>query len=287
MTVVPMLEVRGVGMTFPRMRGVMRVLVRTAIDQEVVALRGVDVNVGSGEVVGLVGPIGAGKTTLLKIVSTLLQPTTGYVIVDGHDPRHDARAVRDRIGLVLADDRALYWRLTGRENLEFFGVMHGLTTRDARARAGVLLDQVGLASRDKLVFGYSSGMRARLSLARALLTQPPLLLLDEPTRALDPVASAAVAEMLRQLAADGVAVFLSSHRLDEIETACDRIVVVTDGAVRFDGAVSELSGGGRFAGAVRELLEMQSASHGGEDESDVVADADVVDEGVVRDRGTW
>jgi ABC-2 type transport system ATP-binding protein len=189
--------------------------------------------------------------------------------------------------LVLADDRALYWRLTGRENLEFFGVMHGLTTRDARARAGVLLDQVGLASRDKLVFGYSSGMRARLSLARALLTQPPLLLLDEPTRALDPVASAAVAEMLRQLAADGVAVFLSSHRLDEIETACDRIVIVTDGAVRFDGAVSELSGGGRFAGAVRELLEMQSASHGGEDESDVVADADVVDEGVVRDRGTW
>ena len=224
------------------------------------ALRGIDLQVGSGQVVGLVGPNGAGKTTLLKIISTLLQPTAGNVLVDGHDPRHDARAVRDRIGLVLADDRALYWRLNGRENLEFFGVMHGLRHREARARAGVLLEQVGLASRDKLVFGYSSGMRARLSLARALLTRPPLLLLDEPTRALDPIASAAVSEMLRESAGDGVAVLLSSHRLDEIESACDRIVVVTDGAVRFDGAVSELAGDGRFAGAVRSLLESHAPS---------------------------
>ena len=273
-----MLEVHGVGMTFPRMRGLMRLVVRTATDHEVVALRDVDVNVATGEVVGLVGPNGAGKTTLLKIVSTLLQPTIGHVLVDGRDPRHDARAVRDRIGLVLADDRALYWRLTGRENLEFFGVMHGLTHREARARAGVLLDQVGLASRDKLVFGYSSGMRARLSLARSLLTHPPLLLLDEPTRALDPVASAAVAEMLRQSAADGVAVFLSSHRLDEIEAACDRIVVLTDGAVRFDGAVSELSEGGRFAGTVRALLETQPVPH--DDSTDAP-------DGVGDERGTW
>jgi ABC-2 type transport system ATP-binding protein len=209
-----MLEVRGVGMLYPRLRGLLRYVVRTATDHEVVALRGVDLQVAGGEVVGLVGPNGAGKTTLLKIISTLLQPTTGRVLVDGYDPSHDARAVRDRIGLVLADDRALYWRLTGRENLEFFGVMHGLTRRDARARAGILLDQVGLASRDKLVFGYSSGMRARLSLARALLARPPLLLLDEPTRALDPIACAAVAGMIRDLADEGIAVLLSSHRLD-------------------------------------------------------------------------
>jgi ABC-2 type transport system ATP-binding protein len=272
-----MLEVHGVAMSYPRLQGLMRLVVRTATDQEVVALRGVTLNVGSGEVVGLVGPNGAGKTTLLKIVSTLLQPTAGHVLVDGRDPRDDARTVRDRIGLVLADDRALYWRLTGRENLEFFGVMHGLTHRDARARAGVLLDQVGLASRDKLVFGYSSGMRARLSLARALLTRPPLLLLDEPTRALDPIASAAVDAMLRASAAEGVAVFLSSHRLDEVENACDRVVVLTDGAVRFDGAVSELSGDGRFAGTVRALLE-----------SDPVPPESEADDGEVgHDRGTW
>jgi ABC-2 type transport system ATP-binding protein len=238
------------------------------------ALAGATLTVERGEIVLLRGPNGAGKTTLLKIVSTLLQPTAGHVLVDGHDPRHDARAVRDRVGLVLADDRALYWRLSGQENLEFFGVMHGLTHRDARARAGALLDQVGLASRDKLVFGYSSGMRARLSLARALLTRPPLLLLDEPTRALDPMASAAVAEMLRVSAADGVAVLLSSHRLDEIETACDRIIVVTDGAVRFDGAVSELSGDGRFASSVRSLLESDAASDdAGDDEIGETPDA--------------
>ena len=250
-----MLEVHGVGMKFPRLKGLLRLVVRTATEHDVVALRDVSLTVDKGQVVGLVGPNGAGKTTLLKIISTLLQPTAGNVVVDGYDPRRNARAVRDRIGLVLADDRALYWRLTGRENLEFFGVMHGLTHREARARTDALLEQVGLASRDKLVFGYSSGMRARLSLARALLTRPPLLLLDEPTRALDPVASAAVGEMLQASAAEGVAVFLSSHRLDEIETVCDRIVVVTEGAVRFDGTVSELAGSGRFAGAVRRLLE--------------------------------
>jgi ABC-2 type transport system ATP-binding protein len=284
-----MLEVRGVGMVYPRLRGLMRYVVRTATDHEVVALRGVDLQVASGEVVGLVGPNGAGKTTLLKIISTLLLPTTGCVLVDGHDPLNDARAVRDRIGLVLADDRALYWRLTGRENLEFFGVMHGLTRRDARARAGVLLDQVGLASRDKLVFGYSSGMRARLSLARALLTRPPLLLLDEPTRALDPIASAAVAGMIRDLAAEGIAVLLSSHRLDEIEQACDRIVVVTDGSVRFDGTVSDLSGGGRFASAVRALLEVQPDLPANEVDGtgDGAADVIVDKGGVGPDRGTW
>jgi ABC-2 type transport system ATP-binding protein len=276
-----MLEVHGVGMVFPRLHGLMRLVARAATDHEVVALRGVDLQVASGEVVGLVGPNGAGKTTLLKIVSTLLQPTTGHVLVDGHDPRHDARAVRDRIGLVLADDRALYWRLTGRENLEFFGVMHGLRRRDARVRAGVLLEQVGLASRDKLVFGYSSGMRARLSLARALLARPPLLLLDEPTRALDPIASAGVAGMIRDMAAEGIAVFLSSHRLDEIEQACDRIVVVTDGSVRFDGAVTDLSGDGRFASAVRSLLEVSpgppadSLDETDVDERDVVGDREV------------
>jgi ABC-2 type transport system ATP-binding protein len=249
-----MLAVDGVGMVFPRQRGLMRVIVRTATDVDVVALRDVSLEVSGGEVVGLVGPNGAGKTTLLKIISTLLEPSSGRVSVDGHDNRRDARAVRDRIGLVLADDRALYWRLTGRENLEFFGVMHGLTRRAAVARANELLEQVGLASRDKLVFGYSTGMRARLSLARALVTEPPLLLLDEPTRALDPVASASVSEMLRDLAREGVAVFLSSHRLDEIESACDRIVVMTEGAIRFDGPVSDLSGEGRFAAAVRALL---------------------------------
>ena len=118
-----------------------------------------------------------------------------------------------------------------------------------------MLHRVGLAHRDRLVFGYSSGMRSRLFDRRApCSTEPPLLVLDEPTRALDPVATADIGNLLRQTAAAGVAVLLSSHRLDEIESVCDRIVAVVDGTVRFDGTVAELAGASTFAHVLQELL---------------------------------
>ncbi len=249
-----MLVVERVSKLYPRPRGLQRLLIRGASSESVYALRNVSVSVAAGEVVGLVGPNGAGKTTLIKIIATLLEPTLGSVHVDGLDVRRQPALVRGRIGLVLADDRSLYWRLSGRENLEFFGVMNGMSTSDARRRAGELLERVGLASRDKLVFGYSSGMRARLSLARALLSRPPLLVLDEPTRALDPLATADVAGLLRDAADGGVAVLLSSHRLDEIENVCDRIAVVVRGAVRYDGTAADLAGHDRFADALHALL---------------------------------
>jgi ABC-2 type transport system ATP-binding protein len=192
------------------------------------------------EVVGLVGPNGAGKTTLIKIVGTLLEPSTGRASVSGFDVVKHARKVRERIGVVLADERGLYWRLTGRQNLELFGVLGGLTRADARRRTEELLDFVDLADRDKLVFGFSSGMRTRLNLARALLTKPELLILDEPTRSLDPIASAWVGELVRRLASEGHAVLLASHRLDEVIRVCDRAVVLRDGEVRFVGSVDDL-----------------------------------------------
>jgi ABC-2 type transport system ATP-binding protein len=249
-----MLRVDAVEKVFPRPAGMQRVLIRGASDEAVHALRGVDLQVAPGEVVGLVGPNGAGKTTLIKIIATLLEPTAGRVNVAGHDVRHDPLGVRRQLGLVLADDRSLYWRLTGRQNLEFFAAMHGLRRADARARVDELLERVGLADRDKLVFGYSSGMRSRLSIARALLARPRVLVLDEPTRALDPVACADVARLLREAAADGVAVLLSSHRVDEIETVCDRITVVLSGTVRFTGTAAELAGEERFATALHAML---------------------------------
>jgi ABC-2 type transport system ATP-binding protein len=255
-----MLRVEGVTKVYSRPTGLQRLLIKSASDVDVHALHGVDLTVQPGEVVGLVGPNGAGKTTLIKIISTLLDATDGTVTVGGYDVKTDALAVRERVGLVLADDRALYWRLTGRQNLEFFGVMQGLSRAVAKQRAGEMLARVGLADRDKLVFGYSSGMRARLSIARAMLTSPPLLVLDEPTRALDPVATSAVGQLLRATAADGVAVLLSSHRLDEIEAVCDRVVAIVGGAVRFDGTVAELAGEASFADALHALLVADSVT---------------------------
>jgi ABC-2 type transport system ATP-binding protein len=261
-----MLQVDGVTKVYARPSGWQRRLIKSASDVDVHALHGVSLGVQSCEVVGLVGPNGAGKTTLIKIISTLLAATSGTATVDGYDVTRDPLAVRQRIGLVLADDRSLYWRLTGRQNLEFFGVMQGLGWHEATRRAGEMLSRVGLADRDKLVFGYSSGMRARLSIARAMLGRPPLLVLDEPTRALDPVAAAAVGRLLRATAEDGVAVLLSSHRLEELEAVSDRVVAVVDGAVRFDGTVTELSGQARFADALHALLVADGPSSDAVDE---------------------
>jgi ABC-2 type transport system ATP-binding protein len=249
-----MLQVDGVTKIYSRPTGLQRLLIKSASAVDVHALAGVDLHVQPGEVVGLVGPNGAGKTTLIKIIATLLDATSGTTTVGGFNVMTDPVAVRQRIGLVLADDRSLYWRLTGRQNLEFFGVMQGLGWKAASRRADEMLSRVGLADRDKMVFGYSSGMRARLSIARAMLGRPPLLVLDEPTRALDPVATAAVGQLLRATAAEGVAVLLSSHRLDELEAVSDRVVAIVNGGVRFDGTIAQLSGEANFADALRALL---------------------------------
>jgi ABC-2 type transport system ATP-binding protein len=236
-----LLSVDSVSKTYLPPRGALRLLVRTAARAPVVALRSVSFSVSPGEVVGLVGPNGAGKTTLVRIIGTLLSPTTGTVSVAGFDALRSPREVRRRIGLMLEGDGGLYARLTGVENLEFFGVMHGLRAAEARCRARALVEESGVADCDKLVFGYSSGMRARLSLARALLTDPPLLILDEPTRSLDPVASATFGSALRTFAAGGGAVLLSSHRLDEVVSFCSRVVVLVDGELRYDAPPGRLA----------------------------------------------
>jgi ABC-2 type transport system ATP-binding protein len=234
----------------------LRPLVRVAARAPVPALRAATFSVEPGEVVGLVGPNGAGKTTLIKIIGTLLEPTSGRATVSGFDVVTQAMQVRERIGVVLADERGLYWRLSGRANLELFGVLNGLTRADARTRAETLLDLVDLADRDKLVFGYSSGMRTRLNLARALLTNPAVLVLDEPTRSLDPIAAVWVGELLRRLANEGHAVLMASHRLDEVVSMCDRAVVLLGGEVRHVGTVRDLDIDGQ--GATR-LIEMLAA----------------------------
>jgi len=254
-----LLEVKGLRKTYKPPPGWLRPLVRTAVRQPVEALRGVTLEVAAGEVVGLVGPNGAGKTTLLKIISTLLEPTDGRVTVDGYDVTTEAAQVCRRLGLVLEGDQGLYDRLSGQHNLEFYGMLAGMSRRAARARARETLQLLELADRDKLVFGYSAGMRMRLSIGRALMAEPPLIVLDEPTRSLDPIASRFTGRLLQGLAAEGRAVLLSNHRLDEVVTTCSRIIAVVNGEVRYEGTPDMLTDapGGAAAG-LSDLIEREA-----------------------------
>jgi ABC-type multidrug transport system ATPase subunit len=249
-----MLRVESVSKTYRPPPGLLRPLVRPATGDSVPALRDVSLTVGPGQTVGLVGPNGAGKTTLLKIVGGLLDPDEGRATVDGIDISAHRMQARRLIGLVLTEERGLYWRLTARQNLELFGVLGGLSHPAARASAGQMLDKVGLRDSDQLVFGYSSGMRAKLNLARALLTDAGLLVLDEPTRSLDPMVSSDMATMLRGLAAEGRSILLSSHRMEEVAHLCDRVVILVQGRVRYEGSLPDGAGQAELAALLRTVV---------------------------------
>lgn len=209
-------------------------LVGSGTSRPVRALHGVTLRVEPGEILGLVGPNGAGKTTLLRVLATLLPPSEGTARVAGADVVRNASAVRRLIALASGEERGFYWRLSGWENLVFFAGLRGLAPRLARARALETLDLVNLLPMaHEPVASYSTGMRQRLGIARALLGKPRVLLLDEPTRSLDPVASAGVQALVRGLAREGRAtVLLATHSLDEAERVCHRVAVLVQGTVR-------------------------------------------------------
>jgi ABC-2 type transport system ATP-binding protein len=200
------------------------------------ALDSIDLEIATGEVVALLGPNGAGKSTLLRIIGTTIIADEGHVHVGGRDVRTDPTGVRRTIGVALGDERSWYWRLTGRRNLEFFAVLCGFARPAARRRAAELLDEVGLAeAADRRFDGYSSGMKARLSLARALLTEPPVLLLDEPTRTLDPLAAADFRALALSLARDrGRTLLFATHDLHEAAAVASRVVVLARGKVAME-----------------------------------------------------
>src|SRR4051794_18976683 len=175
-----MLQVEAVRRTYQPVKGLLRALTRTATDVPVEALRGIDLTVRRGRILGLVGPNGAGKTTLIRIVAGLLDPDEGRVLVNGHNPGVDQAAAARSVGLVLADDRSLYWRLTGRQNLEFHGALYGLSREVAARRAGEVLATVGLDDTSRKVFGYSTGMRAPPALPPAPGPPPPPPAPDQP-----------------------------------------------------------------------------------------------------------
>ena len=230
-----LIEVERLTKQFERRRPSSRpwnVLARRAVPapDQILAVDNVTLSVGAGEVYGLLGPNGAGKTTMARMLATLLEPTSGTARICGHDTQRDGGAVRARIGVMFAGERGVYWRLTGRENLEIFGRLHFMPGQAIEKRAGCLLDQLGLAERaDDLVETYSTGMKQRLNLARTLLHDPPVVLLDEPTAALDPSAARATRELIRTLHGAGKAVLLTTHNMHEADEVCHRVGIIDHG----------------------------------------------------------
>lgn len=222
--------------------GWMRFLVRTNLTHDVVALDGVDFEVGPGEILAVVGPNGAGKSTAFRILVGLTSPTSGMATVMGINCARESEQVRRLVGWMPAEDRSLLLRLSCRENLRFHGRLHSLSKRELDTRVAAVLDDVGLTeSADDTPFALSAGMRARLQLARALLHEPRVLILDEPTGSVDPVAAHALLELIIGIVdSRKIAALISSHRLEEIEALHSHVILLDSGAVRYDGDLDEL-----------------------------------------------
>ena len=221
------------------------------------ALEAVDLSAEPGEVLALVGPNGAGKTTLLKILCTLIAPDAGSVRIGEIDALRDTLGARRAVGLVTADERSFYWRLSGRHNLEFFASLHGLDGKTGKARVTELLERVDLAAAADSPFReYSTGMKQKLALCRGMLHRPGALLLDEPTRGIDLAALRVLRTMLREHVAAGGAALLASHDLAEIEALDCRVAMLRAGAITAQGSIAELRRGVGSA----EIVELSIAA---------------------------
>jgi ABC-2 type transport system ATP-binding protein len=201
-------------------------------DARVVALDRVSLEIPQGEIHGLLGPNGAGKTTLVKILATVLVPTAGRACVLGHDVVEEAREVRPIIGIVFGGERGLYWRLTGRQNLEYWGALYRLSGSETRRRAQQLLERVGLVDKaDERVEQYSRGMKQRLHLARGLVGDAKVLFLDEPTTGMDPLAAREFRNLIGELKGEGRTILLATHDMVEAENVCDRVTLIDRGTI--------------------------------------------------------
>ncbi len=230
------------------------------------ALDGLSLKVARGRAFCLLGPNGAGKTTLIKVLTTLVLPDGGRAFVNGHDVVRRPGPVKDAVGYAINDERSFYWRLTGRQNLAFFGSLVGLRGAGRDAKIGEVLKLTGLeAAADMRFNAYSTGMRQMLAFARALLTDADLLFVDEPTRSLDPLAADKVRSFLRHELVDGrgKTVFWATHDLAEAASVAHEIAVIDRGRIKLQGAPRALAD--RAGATMREIYERALAAGNGKD----------------------
>jgi len=209
--------------------------------REVEALQGVSLEVKPGEIFGLLGPNGAGKTTLIKILTTLLLPTGGDAWLNGYHIEKDANKVRANVGCMLMGERGLYWKLTARENLMYFGALYHLTPQARVRRTNEIIDLLNMGDiADRTVETYSSGQKMNLAFGKSLINDAPLLVLDEPTNTLDVPSASELRAIVRQLNAQGKTIIYTTHIMAEAETLCRRVAIIDHGKLLAMGPVSEL-----------------------------------------------
>ena len=207
---------------------------------EIRAVDGATFTADDAAITGLLGPNGAGKTTLLRMLATLIPPEAGFASIDGLDIVRERDGVRGRIG-VLSDARGLYARLTARENVRYYGRLHGLGGTALEARIDALLGQLGLAAlADRRTQGFSQGEKMKVAIARALVHDPATIMLDEPTSGLDVMSIRGLREQLLALRSAGKCILLSTHVMQEVALLCDRIVILGHGRVQAAGTGAEL-----------------------------------------------
>jgi ABC-2 type transport system ATP-binding protein len=212
-------------------------------NSETVAVEGVNLTVQAGSVLAILGPNGAGKTTLLRVLAGLALPSAGHAKICGLDVIQEEVRARGLVGVSLGDDRSLYARLSGRQNLEFFAALHGMSRREARQHIDAVSNVLEIPL-DQSVQACSSGIRQRILIARALLHDPPVLLLDEPTKSLDPASAQGLRGFIRERLARhlGKTVVIATHNLAEAESLGDQIAIMKEGRIRGCGSLDTLRG---------------------------------------------
>ncbi|MFT7586409.1 MAG: ABC-2 type transport system ATP-binding protein [Cellvibrionaceae bacterium] len=204
------------------------------------AVKGISFSVKEGELMALLGPNGAGKTSTIRMISSILAPTSGQILVNGQDTVKEADDVRRSIGMIT-EQPGLYERMTGMEYLMFYGRLYGLQDKAILERGERLYKRFGMEEAiDRRLGGFSKGMKQKVGLIRAMLHNPPVLLLDEPTSAMDPRSSRQVRDAIQELGQDNRAIILTTHNLNEAEQLADRIAIINDGVIVAQGTADEL-----------------------------------------------